>query len=174
MRLAQLLPARRLVELEFHLPSHRLGAAELMDTLRRHGQALPALHFATLSGYLRGFIDLVFEHGGRYHLLDWKSNHLGDLPHDYAAQSLQRTMLQQGYQLQALLYALALHRHLGQRLPDYDFERHFGGVLYVFVRGVRPAWTQADGTPAGVHGQRPTLALLDALSALFDGKPVDA
>jgi exodeoxyribonuclease V beta subunit len=83
-------------------------------------------------------------------------------------------MLQQGYQLQALLYALALHRHLGQRLPDYDFERHFGGVLYVFVRGVRPAWTQADGTPAGVHVQRPTLALLDALSALFDGKPVDA
>jgi len=172
LRLAQVPPARKLVELEFHLPSRRLVAAELVRTLRQHGQTIPALQFGTLSGYLRGFIDLVFEQDGRYYLLDWKSNHLGDLPQDYAGDALQRTMAQHGYQLQALLYALALHRHLGQRLADYRFEQHFGGVLYLFVRGVRPAWTLADGTVAGVHAQRPTLQLLDALSALFDAEQV--
>ena len=172
LRLVQVPPARRLIELEFHLPSPRLDAAALGRTLRQHGQAVPALQFGTLRGYLRGFIDLVFEHGGRYYLLDWKSNHLGDTPQAYAAQALQHTMTQQGYQLQALLYALALHRHLGQRLAEYHFEQHFGGVLYLFVRGVRPAWTLADGSAAGVHAQRPTLQLLDALSTLFDTERV--
>ena len=69
---------------------------------------------------------------------------------------------------QALVYALALHRHLQQRLPDYRHERHFGGVLYLFVRGVRPAWTLADGRSAGVHQQRPTLQALQQLSDLLD------
>ena len=172
LRLAQVPPGRKRVELEFHLPAPQLDAAALLRTLRRHGQAVPELQFGTLRGYLRGFIDLVFEHGGRWWLLDWKSNHLGDAAQDYAAAALQRTMAQQGYQLQALLYALALHRHLGRRLPGYRFEQHFGGVLYLFVRGVRPGWTQADGTAAGVHAQRPTLELLDALSNLFDAEPV--
>jgi len=167
LRLAQVPASRRLVELEFHLPSHQLDAAELVRTLRQHGQAVPALQFGTLRGYLRGFIDLVFEHDGRYHLLDWKSNHLGNAPQDYAADALQRTMAQQGYQLQALLYALALHRYLAQRLPDYRYETHFGGVLYLFARGVRPDWPAA-----GVHAQRPTLPLLQALSALLDGEKV--
>ena len=169
LRLAQLPTTRRRVELEFHLPSPQLDTAELLRRLRGLGQDLPNLAPGTLRGYLHGFIDLVFEHGGRYHLLDWKSNHLGDAAPDYAPAVLQQTMARQGYQLQALLYALALHRHLGQRLPDYHFEQHFGGVLYLFVRGVRPAWTLADGSAAGVHAQRPTRQLLDALSALLDG-----
>jgi exodeoxyribonuclease V beta subunit len=77
-------------------------------------------------------------------------------------------MVQHGYPLQALLYALALHRHLQQRLPGYRHEQHFGGVLYLFVRGVRPAWTLADGLSAGVHHQRPTLQALQQLSDLLD------
>ena len=174
MRLAEVPASRKLVELEFHLPSRHLDAAALLRVLRGAGQAVPALKFGTLDGYLRGFIDLVFEHAGRYYLLDWKSNHLGDAPQDYASAALERTMVQQGYHLQALLYALALHRHLGQRLPGYRFDEHFGGVLYLFVRGVRPGWTLADGSAAGVHAQRPTLQLLDELSALFDGAGVRA
>ena len=79
-------------------------------------------------------------------------------------------MARHGYQLQALIYALALHRHLQQRLPQYRHERHFGGVLYLFVRGVRPAWTLADGRSAGVHLQRPSLQALQTLSALLHGE----
>ena len=169
-RLAQVPRQRRLVELEFHLPVKHLDAAALARTLQRLGDAPSAYGFGTLQGYLRGFIDLVFEHQGRWFVLDWKSNHLGDTAADYADDALQRAMAGQGYQLQALLYALALHRHLQQRLSGYRHEQHFGGVLYLFVRGVRAAWTRPDGTAAGVHAQRPTLRALELLSALLDGE----
>jgi exodeoxyribonuclease V beta subunit len=169
LRLADLPAQRRQAELEFHLSAPRLDAHALDALLRQTGQALPPLAFGTLRGYLRGFIDLVFEHGGRYFVLDWKSNHLGDTPADYAAPALQRAMQQQGYALQALLYALALHRHLQRRLGGYQHEQHFGGVLYLFVRGVRPAWRQADGSACGVHAQRPSLHTLQALSSLLHG-----
>lgn len=71
-----------------------------------------------------------------------------------------------GYHLQHLLYSVALHRHLGRSLPGYDYERHFGGVLYLFVRGVRPDWRLAEGQQAGVFHHRvaeQTLAELDAM-----------
>ena len=170
LRLAEVPAARRLVELEFHLPARHLDASALQALLRRLALPAPALGFGTLEGYLRGFIDLVFEHGGRYYLLDWKSNHLGDTPADYAAPALAAAMARQGYHLQALLYALALHRHLQQRLPGYRHDVQFGGVFYLFVRGVRPHWHQPDGTPTGVHFQRPTLQALQQLGALLDGE----
>jgi len=120
-----------------------------------------------LQGYLRGFIDLVFEQQGRYWVLDWKSNHLGERPADYAAAALERAMAAHGYTLQALLYLVALHRHLARRLPDYRYEQHVGGALYLFVRGVRPGWLDAHGAPGGVHLWRPPLALVERVSALF-------
>jgi exodeoxyribonuclease V beta subunit len=170
VRLAELPRARTLVELEFHLPAPRLAADALQRTLRRLALPAPAFGFGTLRGYLRGFIDLVFEHQGRFFVLDWKSNHLGHTPADYADAALQRAMAQHGYHLQALIYALALQRHLQQRLPDYRHARHFGGVLYLFVRGVRPAWMQAEGHSAGALLQRPTPQALQALSDLLDGR----
>jgi exodeoxyribonuclease V beta subunit len=169
LRLADVPAARRLVELEFHLPAQRLDAAALQALLRRLKLPVPGLSFPALHGYLHGFIDLVFEHAGRYYVLDWKSNHLGDRPDDYAAQALHAAMARQGYHLQALLYALALHRHLQQRRPGYRHDAQFGGVLYLFVRGVRPAWRQADGSAAGVHFHRPTLQALQQLEALLGG-----
>ena len=102
-------------------------------------------------------------------MLDWKSNHLGHAAADYAPPALERAMAAHDYHLQALLYALALHRHLRLRLPGYAHARHFGGVLYLFVRGMRSGWRDAAGRPCGVHAQRPDEALLDELSALFDG-----
>ena len=141
-RLAHVPPARRLVELEFSLPSVGLDALALAATLRRHGYPVSSLAFGRLDGYLRGFIDLVYEHQGRWHVLDWKSNHLGWRAADYDQQAVRRAMDAQGYHLQYLLYTVALHRYLKQRLRGYDYERHFGGVHYLFVRGVRPTWTQ--------------------------------
>ncbi len=169
MRLADVPPQSRQVEMEFHLPARQLGATALGAVLRQQGYDVPALAFGSLSGYLRGFIDLVFAHEGRYFILDWKSNHLGETPTDYAPHALARVMAEQGYQLQALLYALALHRLLRQRLPDYDPARHFGGVRYLFVRAVRPAWVAPDGGAMGVFAHRPTLATLQRLSDLLDG-----
>jgi exodeoxyribonuclease V beta subunit len=172
LALAALPASRRLVELEFHLPSHRLDAAALNDLVARAGIALPRLNFATLRGYLKGFIDLVFEHDGRYFILDWKSNHLGDTPSAYARVRLAAAMREQAYHLQALLYTVALDRYLRTRLPDYDPERHLGGAVYLFVRGVRPGWVDEDGMPCGVYFHRPATETIRRLSALFDDAEV--
>ena len=171
LRLADVTPGRRLNELEFHLPSHALDAERLNATLAALGYQVPRLAFRTLRGYLKGFIDLVLEHDGRYFVLDWKSNHLGDAPADYAAPAVEAAMAAHGYHLQALLYCVALDRMLRSRLPDYDPARHFGGAIYLFVRGVRPDWIDADGAPAGVHFARPTPEALARASALFDELP---
>ncbi|HEY3553852.1 MAG TPA: PD-(D/E)XK nuclease family protein, partial [Casimicrobiaceae bacterium] len=115
----------------------------------------------------RGFIDLVFEHGSRYYVLDWKTNHLGYAPADYAPDALAAAMAAHGYHLQALLYSVALARYLAQRVPGYRHDAHFGGVIYLFVRGVRPGWQNADGTATGVHFHRPSAATLARLDALL-------
>ena len=165
--LAELPRARRLVELEFHLPVGRLTPAGLNAVLQAHGWASQPLAFGMLHGYLRGFIDLVFEHRGRWFIADWKSNHLGWQPADYAAPSLARAMDGHAYGLQALLYALALHRYLAQRRRGDEPARRLGGVMMLFVRGLRPGWRQADGSPCGRVHLRPPPALLRDLSELI-------
>jgi exodeoxyribonuclease V beta subunit len=166
--LARVPAARRKTELEFTLPVARLAAADLTQALQSLGWPAPGLDFGALRGFLRGFIDLVFEHGGRYFLLDWKSNHLGATPAHYAAATVAQAVHSHGYHLQALLYLLALHRWLRHRLPDYDAGRHLGGALVLFVRGVRPGWIDADGCPTGVWAARPAVAVIEALSARLD------
>lgn len=161
--------ARRLTELGFHLPAPQLGADQLNAWLAAHGYHVPRLAFAELGGYLKGYVDLVFEHDGRYWVLDWKSNHLGEGPADYAPARLEAAMQAHGYHLQHLLYTVALHRHLAHCLPDYDYDRHFGGVLYLFVRGVRPDWQGGEGA-AGVFHHRAGRAVVEALDRLLAGE----
>ncbi len=168
LRLREVANRRRLTELEFHLPAHRLEAEALNAALVALGYAVPRLSFAALRGYLKGFIDLVLEHDGRYFIVDWKSNHLGDTPADYAEAPLAAAMAGHGYHLQALLYSVALERLLRRRLPGYDAAQHFGGALYLFVRGLRPGWTTGLGAPCGLHFQRPAPEAIGRLSALFD------
>ncbi len=167
--LADVPTVRRKSELEFTLPVANLTPADLTQALHRLGWPAPALAFGALQGYLRGFIDLVFEHGGRYHLLDWKSNHLGPARSDYTAARVAQAVHAHGYHLQALLYLLALHRWLRHRLPGYDYDRHVGGAWVLFVRGVRPGWMDAEGCPTGVWAARPPREVIEALSATLDG-----
>ena len=156
-----------LTELEFCFPVVKVAASELNRLLAAHGYEQPRLTFPTLQGFMKGFIDLIFCHQGRFYLLDWKSNHLGYSPADYSPEALGRAMRQHGYHLQYLIYSVALHRYLRLRLADYDFNRHVGGCLYLFVRGVRPGWLNSDGSPCGVFFHRPQLALIEALDRLF-------
>jgi exodeoxyribonuclease V beta subunit len=159
---------RRLVEFSFHLPAAHLSAVTLNAWFVRHNVPNMKLAFGALSGYLTGYIDLVFAHGERFYLADWKSNHLGFTPRDYALDRLEEAMFVHGYHFQSLLYCVALHRYLRRRVAGYDYERHFGGVLYLFVRGLRPAW-QVDGAPAGIYFRRPDRAMIDSLDALLAG-----
>lgn len=120
------------------------------------GQARPALMPATLGGMVNGFIDLVFEHAGRYWVLDYKSNKL----QHYAQAPLQTALLDKRYDVQSVLYLLALHRLLKHRVRDYEPARHLGGSAYLFMRGI-------DEPGAGVVMQRPTPQLITTLDALL-------
>jgi exodeoxyribonuclease V beta subunit len=170
LRLASVPMNRRLTELEFNLPVPHLSAGALNTTLKQLGYEVPSLTFGALEGYLKGFIDLVFEHQGQYFILDWKSNHLGYTTVDYAGAPLARAMADHGYHLQYLLYSLALDRYLQLRVPNYRYDTHFGGVLYLFVRGVRPTWLKVGDAAPGVFFHRPALTTIRALNQLL-GSP---
>ncbi len=163
--------SRRINELGFDLRSSNVSATLLNRWLKSNGYTIPRLEFDVPPRYLKGFIDLVFETGGRYYLIDWKSNHLGYTQEDYSRKPMLAAMAAHGYHLQCLIYAVALHRYLGQRIPDYDYARHFGGVIYLFVRGVRPDWLGTDGKPAGTLVERPDTATIESLDALLSNTP---
>nr|BAL53226.1 exodeoxyribonuclease V beta subunit [uncultured Gammaproteobacteria bacterium] len=152
-------PQLQLKELEFLLPVRGLNAS-LFNRLCAGQTWFRPLEFPTVHGFLQGFIDLVVAHRGRFYVIDYKSNEL----EDYRPEGLARAMRDHDYGLQALLYALAVHRYLKRRLPDYRYADHFGGVRYLFVRGM-------DGqTPgSGVFGFRPEESWIAQLEGLLDG-----
>ena len=161
LRLGDLRRDARLAEVEFYFQVAHLDADDLSTLLREAG--VERLSFDARHGLLKGFIDLVFEHGGRFYLADWKSNWLGSDAQAYASPALRAAMAQHRYGLQYHLYTLALHRYLRLRLgADYAYERHFGGVFYVFLRGVDP--TQPE---LGIFRDRPPRERIEALDALF-------
>lgn len=171
--------AQRLNELEFMLPvtsvltSRRLASAFANVPSERvpasYAALVADLPFTALRGFLKGFVDLVFEHEGQWFLVDYKTNGLGERYGDYDIASLDQCMQSSHYILQYHLYTLALDRYLKLRLPDYDYERHFGGVYYLFLRGLGPGSSNGTGTPNGVFFEKPPLARLTALSAAFAG-----
>jgi exodeoxyribonuclease V beta subunit len=124
---------------------------------------LERLDFEPLRGFLRGYVDLVFRYEGRWYVVDYKSNHLGEDIEDYAAPQLGDVMAEHHYLLQYHLYTVALHRMLQSKEPAYDYESGFGGVLYLFLRGLVPAHAPAHG----VYFDRPPVRLIERLSDLF-------
>ncbi|WP_217528288.1 exodeoxyribonuclease V subunit beta [Vibrio metschnikovii] len=170
LRLNQKTAQQRLVEMEFLLPVEVLSAPALNRIIQRYdplSAKAGELGFYPVQGMLKGFIDLVFEHQGKYYLLDWKSNHLGDEIGAYHGERLKAAMVEHRYDLQYQLYALALHRFLRSRLADYDYQRHFGGVYYLFLRGI-------DGhSEHGIFSTKPSLELLTEMDALIDGKTLE-
>ena len=163
---------QRINEMEFYYPVAHLDAGELRNLLLAHDFGSPAireaigrLSFGDLRGFLKGYIDLVFEAGGRYYIADYKSNWLGGSLEHYRRAALEQEMADAGYYLQYLLYSVALHRYLGARLPGYSYERHMGGVYYLFLRGIDPA----AGSEYGIFHDRPPAALIEALDAYLRG-----
>ncbi|WP_395490245.1 exodeoxyribonuclease V subunit beta [Cedecea davisae] len=162
-------PKEKQVELEFYLPIEHELQAERLDALIRHYDPLsagcPPLDFRQVKGMLKGFIDLVFRWQGRYYLLDYKSNWLGEDSSAYTREAMAGAMQSHRYDLQYQLYTLALHRYLRHRMAGYDYQQHFGGVIYLFLRGVE------QGKPEqGIFATRPGVELIEAMDALFAGK----
>ena len=123
------------------------------------GQHIDKLTFSPVRGFMKGFIDLVFKFDGKYYLVDWKSNYLGDSPRDYHKEKLCDTMTSGFYFLQYHLYCLALLLYLENRLPDFDYVTHFGGIFYVFLRGV----DHRLGPDYGIFHKLPDCSLMNSL-----------
>ena len=181
MSLSQLSPAQRFDELDFVFPLRPDGgevitAGHLGALMSAHpgpglptgyGEHLRRLNFLPVRGFMVGSIDLIFEHAGRWYVVDYKSNNLGPHPADYTPRHLAEAMSHSHYVLQYHIYAVALHRYLRWRLGDgYRFEDHFGGVLYLFIRGMSP-----DHAPStGVFRDAPPRALVEGMSDLLGGQ----
>lgn len=164
---------RMITEMAFYYPIRRITADGIRRVLGKKtgsrveinpnfAESGERLEFKPVHGYMRGFIDLVFEHAGKYYLLDWKTNHLGYAPLDYEYTRLQRCIADESYYLQYYIYAVALHRYLVHRLPGYDYDRHFGGAVYLFVRGVTP-----DLPGNGVYFDRPDKTTVERLDSVL-------
>lgn len=150
-------------EMPFYLAIREHFDVEAFNrTLKAHHH-LPSepLQFEQIQGMVRGSIDLVFRHNGKYYLVDYKSNFLGSTLADYNQEALKKEMLHSHYDWQYLIYTLALHRYLQSVVPHYDYARDFGGVFYLFLRGM-------NGEPqSGVFYDRPSVELITELDGVF-------
>lgn len=133
-----------------------LVASEIFPDLGR-----PSLGRESINGMMKGFIDLVFVHKGKYYIVDWKSNWLGEVDSDYSMKSMREAVLEKRYDVQMAIYSVALHRQLSLLKSNYSFNDHFGGVLYNFVRGYE------NDTNRGVFSILPSEALINAADRVF-------
>lgn len=179
VRLADLTANQVLKEAEFYFPMRNTLWGKLANLLQQHRRDLsefakpltvPWLDHGRLKGMMHGFIDLIFEHNGKYYVADYKSTHLGSKFSDYSMTNLIHNNQAHLYDLQYLIYALALHRFLRAKMADYQPELHFGGIAYLYLRGMSPINTANEGvffTPIAPE-------LLTAMDQLFDDEDIPA
>lgn len=166
LSLATLNKTQTLPEMEFLLSIDTINAQSLNAVFKNSPIcAKQALRFDDVKGFMTGFIDLVFEYQGQYFVLDYKTNYLGSSIEDYHQDKLLESLQGHRYDVQLLIYCLALDLHLEKTLIDYDYHRDFGGAYYLFLRGM-----QANKT-SGVFFHKPDYAIIKALKQLIIANP---
>ncbi|MBD3322929.1 MAG: exodeoxyribonuclease V subunit beta [Chitinivibrionales bacterium] len=171
--------SRRLTELEFYFPADTIDSGQLArlfsqhtssELARRFPEKLEQLRLSQHKGFIKGYIDCIFEYHNRFYLVDWKSNYLGDSIDDYADPVLYNTMCEEYYIIQYHLYLVALHRYLQNKIPSYEYDTHFGDVLYVFLRGIGPT----QDTNTGFFIDRPSQSFVEKLSDVLGDSEGDS
>jgi exodeoxyribonuclease V beta subunit len=153
---------KRLNELEFDFLLNPFNTAQL-QALSSDAHPFRIKTIDELEGIMNGKIDLFFEQNGKYYILDWKSNFLGNSLEFYGEGSVKAAMYENNYNLQYLIYTVALTKYLKLRKPDFDYNKDFGGVIYLFLRGVR-----ADGQ-TGIYYSKPEEKLIEQIKGLIGG-----
>ncbi len=145
----------RLNELEFFFPLD--SKQDPVSLLISHGylENDNAQTRLQLLGVMNGYVDLIVEVCGRFYIIDYKSNWLGPDQSAYSAENIALHMTSHKYHLQYLIYCVAVNRYLATRIPNYDYDSHFGGVHYLFLRGM-----QATTQQSGVFAHRPEKDLI--------------
>lgn len=174
LRLCNVARESRRSELEFIMKVSSLNVERLASSLgtsvsgvsAEYRQELERLRFDPVTGYLRGFVDLVFELDGRYYIVDYKSNTLGDTIECYSRPRIEEEMRRHHYPVQAAIYAAAVDRWLRVARSDYDYETHFGGIFYLFLRGMVPEL----GPASGIFHHRPSLEGIRDFETMLEGR----
>jgi exodeoxyribonuclease V beta subunit len=168
-RLCRIQADNQINEMGFYFPikdvqPNRIKAIiETVPWVRRSKSSLYPLDTYQVNGMMKGFIDLIFSYKNKYYIIDWKSNFLGPERKDYNQSSMKQAVLEHYYILQYYIYTIALHRYLGQRIENYDYENHFGGIYYIFLRGL----DDKHSGKYGVFWDRPTIEMVMALDQFF-------
>jgi exodeoxyribonuclease V beta subunit len=147
--LPQISRNHQMAELEFNFPVHEFQTRQLME-LSTPDTPFHLQKGKSWQGLMNGKIDFIGKQGEQFYLIDWKSNHLGYEAASYNEPSLLEAMDANNYHLQYYIYLVALYKYLQSRLPDFDYDRHIGGVFYLFVRGIR------SGASQGIFYRKPT------------------
>ena len=164
--LSRIEPGLKIHEFEFDFTLPEINVKALL-TMAEGGMQLSVKQLPALQGIMNGKIDLFFEYNGKYYVLDWKSNFLGDSIEDYNSGALMDAMNENNYHLQYLIYTVAVKKYLESRVgPSFDFNRDFGGVIYLFVRGIRV------GRSEGIFIARPTSEQMEKIDHLLSGASV--
>jgi exodeoxyribonuclease V beta subunit len=161
--LNQVTKDKRINELEFDFLLSPFNTAKL-EALSNEAHPFRIKSNPELEGIMNGKIDLFFEHNGKYYILDWKSNFLGNSLEFYGEDAVKAAMYENNYNLQYLIYTVALTKYLELRKPDFNYERDFGGVIYLFLRGVR------TNGQTGIYYSKPAEQLIDKIKELITPK----
>ena len=153
---------KRINELEFDFLLNPFNTAQL-QALSSDAHPFRIKSIDELEGIMNGKIDLFFEHEGKYYILDWKSNFLGNSLEFYGDKEVKAAMYENNYNLQYLIYTVALTKYLKLRKPNFDYDRDFGGIIYLFLRGVR-----TDGQ-TGIYYTKPAKELIEQMKGVIGG-----
>ncbi|MBW2005250.1 MAG: exodeoxyribonuclease V subunit beta [Deltaproteobacteria bacterium] len=158
----------RINELGFYFPLKSISTKKLNNIFAEYAgpelskdfpERIERLDFTPVRGFMRGFMDMVFQFQGQFYLVDWKSNLLGSGLEYYDQKGLAKAMKDEFYSIQCHIYIVALNQYLQLRLPGYTYETHFGGAYYIFLRGVDPN----EGTEFGIYRERPSGKFINKL-----------
>lgn len=158
-KLSEITTNKRLNELEFdfNVPAFEIETLNSLSIINNQVYN----YNGKLEGIMNGKIDLLFEHDGLYYILDWKSNFLGDALDNYAKDNLNTAMNNNNYHLQYFIYTIAAKKYLQRRLSNFNYEQQFGGVIYIFIRGLR------ENNDNGIFVSKPDLKLIEELENIL-------
>jgi exodeoxyribonuclease V beta subunit len=158
--LSQITEANKLPEMGFNFNLSNFSTG----LLHRHIPHINLDREGDIQGMMTGFIDLLFEHNGKFYILDWKSNYLGNALDDYTPAKLEAAMQKSNYHLQYLIYTVATKLYLQNCIHDFDYNRHFGGIIYVYARACRK-----NGN-TGIYFTKPEKQMIEDLEGLLVDK----
>lgn len=156
-RLVELGRSDFLHEMEFYFDMNAVSNAALMQIIRDKNSLAPEKASA---GFMKGYIDLTVRFENRFYIIDYKTNYLGDQPEDYSMENMKEEIQEAAYDLQYYIYTVAVHRYLNERLPGYRYKDHFGGVFYLFLRGIN----ENNEDYRGIYFDRPRQSKIKRLN----------